>query len=99
MHVKDYEPIDISNMPHVERLVDEARQTQEPVVLYRDDEVVAEIVPVGGRLGRPVRKRTKEGREAFLAAAGSWDGLVDADQLIADIYESRRNSMNPPVDL
>ncbi|CAN5685393.1 hypothetical protein BH24CHL1_BH24CHL1_08860 [soil metagenome] len=48
---------------------------------------------------RPVRKRTVEGRHAFLAAAGSRKGLVDPDQLIMDIYESRRLSIRPPVDL
>lgn len=97
--VKDHEPIDISNMPEVKRLVEEAHQAREPVVLQNDDEVVAEIVPIDARSKRPVRKRTQEGREAFLSAAGSWKGLVDADQLIADIYESRNMSIKPPVDL
>jgi predicted DNA-binding antitoxin AbrB/MazE fold protein len=33
--------------------------------------------------------------EAFRRSAGSWRGLVDADRLIADIYESRLPGMRP----
>lgn len=96
--VKDHEIVDISGMPDVERLVDEARRSQEPVLLHRGDEIVAEIVPVSSPSKRPMKKRTKEGRDAFLASAGSWKD-IDTDQLIADIYESRRISTKPPVDL
>jgi len=44
-------------------------------------------------------KKTKTDYEAFLSAAGSWKGLVDPDKLIEDIYESRRRSSKPPVEL
>jgi len=37
--------------------------------------------------------------EALYAAAGGWKDLVDPDKLVADIYESRRASTRPPVDL
>lgn len=37
--------------------------------------------------------------EAFLSSAGSWKGVVDTDKLVADIYESRRLSSRPPVEL
>lgn len=42
-------------------------------------------------------QKTVEDYEAFLAAAGSWKD-VDTDQLINDIYTSRRSSRRP-VDL
>jgi hypothetical protein len=45
------------------------------------------------------RTRTKADYEAFRAAAGGWKGLIDTDKLIADIYESRRLSTKPPVEL
>lgn len=45
------------------------------------------------------KKRTKADYEAFLSAAGSWKGLVDPEKLITDIYESRRLSSEPPVEL
>ncbi len=97
--MKDSESIDISGMPDVERLVEKVRQSQEPITLYRGEVAVAEIVPSGTHTRRLIRRRTKEGREAFLSAAGGWKDIVDADQLIADIYESRRISIKPPVDL
>jgi predicted DNA-binding antitoxin AbrB/MazE fold protein len=35
--------------------------------------------------------------EAFLRSAGSWEGLIDADKLIRDIYEDRLiNTREPP---
>jgi hypothetical protein len=38
---------------------------------------------------------TPEDIEAFRRSAGSWRGLVDADRLIADIYESRLTGTRP----
>lgn len=37
--------------------------------------------------------------EAFLSTAGGWKGLVDTDQLKADIAHSRRIASRPPVKL
>lgn len=45
------------------------------------------------------RGKTKADYEAFLSSAGAWKDLVDSDKLIADIYESRRHSSRPPVEL
>jgi hypothetical protein len=45
-----------------------------------------------------VAAKTKADFEAFRAAAGSWKD-VDTDKLIEDIYESRRRSSRPPVEL
>jgi hypothetical protein len=44
------------------------------------------------------RRRTAADYEAFLSSAGSWKD-VDTDKLIKDIYESRRISSKPPVEL
>lgn len=96
--MKDTEPIDISGMPELSKLVDEARRSKERVLLRSGDDIVAEIVPVGTSTFRPTKVRTPEGRRAFLAAAGSWKD-VDVDRLLEDIYESRRLSTKPPVDL
>jgi hypothetical protein len=46
----------------------------------------------------PRRRKTAADYEAFLSAAGSWKD-VDTDKLIADIYESRRRSSGPPIEL
>ena len=77
-------------------------------VVHGQEEVVVE--GAGGEVAvfkpAPVRKSRRRGRKitaadhaAFLSAAGGWQGLVDTDQLIEDIYESRRMSSRPPVEL
>ena len=38
---------------------------------------------------------TAEDIEAFRRSAGSWSGLVDADRLIADLYERRLTGTRP----
>ncbi|KJU82948.1 hypothetical protein MBAV_004858, partial [Candidatus Magnetobacterium bavaricum] len=37
--------------------------------------------------------------DRFLKAAGSWKGLIDADELIQSIYADRRVSSRPEVKL
>lgn len=96
--MKDSDPIDISGMPEVIRLVDKATSSDEPVALRRGDEVVAEIVPVIGPSGRLRKRRTAEGRAAFRAAAGSWKD-VDTEKFLERVYERRRLSTKPPVEL
>lgn len=47
---------------------------------------------------RRQRKRSKADIDAFRAAAGSWKD-EDVDTFIQNIYESRQNSLRPPVEL
>ena len=97
---KEIEHIDISNVPELLRIAEEVQTTRQPRILTRDSEDVAVLMPVTPSLQRQAkRERTKADYEAFLSAAGSWKGLVDPDKLIADIYESRRLSSKPPVEL
>jgi hypothetical protein len=42
---------------------------------------------------------TAEDYAAFRSAARGWKDLVDVDRFIEDIYESRRISTRPPVEL
>ena|SRR5437879_3273412 len=92
--------IDISNVPDLLKIAEEVRATQKPRMLQRNSEDVAVLMPV-----IPIQKRkakrtkTKVDYEAFRAAAGGWKGLVDTDKLIADIYESRKLSTKPPIEL
>ena len=97
---KKLKPIDISNVPELLRLVEEVRKNAEPRLLRRDSEDLAILTPVMPARKRVTRRaKTKEDYEAFLSSAGSWKGLVDTDKLVADIYESRRLSSRPPVEL
>ena len=95
--------IDIRNLPEVERLAEAVRKTRTPFVLRRGNEVVATIVPEAAvRATLPARKRRARDIEADLAAirasAGSWKGLVDAEQLKKDI-KAARGSDRPDVEL
>ena len=91
--------IDISRLPELLRIAEEVRNSSEPRILRRDSEDVAILMPVKPTSRHAKRVKTKADREAFLASAGSWKGIVDADRFIADVYESRRHSSRPPVEL
>ena len=93
-------PINISNVPELLRIAEEVRSTNEPRLLRRDNEDLAILIPAArGMKRRAPRVRTKADYEAFRSSAGSWKGIVDTDKLIKDIYESRRRSSRPPVEL
>ena len=86
------EPLDISALPDLLRLVDEIVEADEPLVLRRRGEDVAVLTPVGHRAAHDnERGVTDDGaaERAFLAAAGGWKGLVDAEQLKERIRAER----------
>lgn len=96
--------IDISNNPDLMRLAEEVRESKEPRMLVSDHEAVAILLPADAALKKKKRERrgpkgkTKADYEAFRAAAGGWKD-VDTDTLIKNIYEDRRRSNRPPVEL
>jgi hypothetical protein len=94
-------PINIGDDPALIRLVEEVRAGKEPRVLRRDGEDVALVVPLHQTPGRRRRGRAKTDADymAFRSAAGGWKDLIDIDQFIKDIYESRRISTRPPIEL
>ena len=97
---REIRPIDISDTPELLRLVEELRKGDEPRMLRRDREDLAILTPVKGPAKRKRKlAETKADHEAFLSSAGSWKGIVDTDKLVADIYESRKRSSRPPVEL
>jgi prevent-host-death family protein len=81
-------------------ILDRVVRDHETVVVERGGSDVAVITPApaGGRRRRR-RAPTPADREAFLATAGAWRGLVDTAQLKADLAASRRLSSRPPVEL
>ncbi|CCF85431.1 hypothetical protein [Nitrolancea hollandica] len=93
-----YKPIDVSNVPELLKLAEEVHATREPRVLRRDDEDLAVLMLVSKKAKRRRKQKSEKDLEAFRASASSWKD-VDTDKLIADIYESRRRSSRPPVDL
>lgn len=92
--------MDISDTPELLRLAEHVHRSHEARVLQRNGKDLAMIVP----LPRPPKKRrgkekTEADYAAFRHAAGGWKGLVDTDKLKEDIYESRRISSRPPIEL
>lgn len=43
--------------------------------------------------------KARETEDGFKRSAGAWKGLIDADELIANIYSSRLVSSRPAVKL
>jgi hypothetical protein len=97
---KHFTPIDISSLPDLVKIAEEVKATKTPRVLKKADETVAILMPVGTAT-KPKKKRakTQADYEAFKSAAGGWKGLVDTEQLKRDIYESRKISTRPPIEL
>jgi hypothetical protein len=91
--------IDISDVPEILRLAEEVRRVGEPRVLRKDGEDLAIVMPLPQpKTRRRGRVKTQADYEAFRRAAGGWAD-VDTDALIKNIYEDRRRSSRPPVEL
>jgi hypothetical protein len=89
--------IDATDNPSLSELAREVRASNTPRVIRVGDEDIAVIAPIRGRRAR--RPLTEADRQAFLSSLGGWKDLVDTDKLIRDIYESRRMSTRPPIEL
>jgi len=96
---KDMNYIDISDVPDLLRIAEEVQATRKPHMLRRDSEDIAILMPVTPARHKARRTKTRADYDAFRTAAGGWKGLVDTDKLITDIYESRRLSTKPPIEL
>jgi hypothetical protein len=94
---KELQPIDITNKPVLLRLAEEVRAAGRPRVLQRDHEDVAILMPIPARHRRAHQDKTIA-LDGLRASAGSWKGLVDAEQLKREIKEAR-GSDRPDVTL
>ncbi len=92
--------IDISDAPEILRLVEEVRRVGEPRILRKDGQDLAVVSPLpqSRNKKRRITKPTEADLARFRSVAGSWAD-VDTDKLIEDIYETRRRSNRPPVEL
>jgi hypothetical protein len=95
--MKDHEPIDISEMPEVGKLVEELSKSDKPRMLRRGNEDVAILTPIKEPKDKN-RKPTPEQIAAARSAAGSWKDF-DADAFIEQVYRDRENGDRPPVEL
>jgi hypothetical protein len=88
--------LDVTDNPAVRQIAEEVCRTHTRVVLSRAGEPIAEVRPLGHRRGN--KRPASESVSAFLATAGAWKGLVDAEELKRQLKESRGDH-RPPVEL
>jgi antitoxin (DNA-binding transcriptional repressor) of toxin-antitoxin stability system len=72
----------------------------ETVVIKRAGRAITVVAPIAAP--KPPRRRratTEVEQRAFLASAGSWQGLVDDEEFLAANARSRRVSTRPAVEL
>lgn len=90
--------IDATDIPELRRIVKEVREAREPVVVRLADEDVAMLMPMTGSKRSSSGKPSQAQIDSVMSAAGSWDGLVDVDELKA-MWKAARGSNRPPIDL
>ena len=96
---REFKAIDISNTPDLLKLAEEVQASEIPYLLRRDGEDVAVLMPARRAHRRRVaRSKSEADMAAFWSSFGGWKD-VDTDRLSNDIYESRRISTRPPVEL
>lgn len=97
---QEREPIDISNNPDLLLIVEEIRQRNTSAVLRNgtEDVAVVTLIADGARQKRTKRKKTEADHDAFVQAAGSWKGLIDAEAFKAYISERRKTKNRPSVN-
>ncbi len=97
--LKGFKHVEIDAFPEFVRLAEEVEASGLTYVLQRDGREIAALVPTKDvNPYGPGRVHTEEDYEAFRSAAGSWNGLVDTEQLIEDIYESRGRPVRSAVE-
>lgn len=93
--VRELSPFDIRTVPELARLVNESRRSGRPRRLRDATGDVALLVPTPRRRHGATRRTDPA---AFLAAAGSWEGLLDPEQFKRDLREAA-GSDRPPIRL
>jgi len=89
-------PIDISNLPDLKRLAQEAKKTGKPYILRENSHDVALLTPVDTERKQ---QTNRQAIEETLALAGSWKDL-DFDDMIEQLDRIRHESTpTPPLAL
>jgi hypothetical protein len=88
MMAEPHKAIEIGDAPEILRLAEEVQRAGEPRVLRKDGEDLAMVVPLPAASGSVARLRDED-LAATRAAAGSWQGLIDAEEFKAQIYAER----------
>ena len=84
---------------HLEEFFDRVVQEGETIIVKKQEGEVAVIKPAAFKTRRRRKRKISEAdHQAFIRAAGSWSDF-DVDTFLENIYESRRMSSRPPVEL
>ncbi len=96
---EEIQSIDVTHEPVLRDLAEKVRRTNVPHLLRSEGEDMVVMMPLHAARGRSHRKdKTEADYESFRSAAGGWKD-IETDKLIENIYESRRISARPPIDL
>jgi hypothetical protein len=96
---RELKAIDISSTPDLLTLAEEVQASEAPYLLRRDGGDIAMLVPaLPASKRRGTRSKSEADMAVFWSSFGGWKDM-DTDKLISDIYESRRISIRPPVEL
>lgn len=90
--------VDVEDSPELRYIVSGVRETQVPVIVREAGEDVAIVLPLSGGRRRIDHRPTQEQMEALRSAFGGWKGLVDPDELKAQI-KAARGSNRPTYNL
>ena len=89
-------PIDISHLPDLKRLAQEAKKTGKPYLLRENSHDVALLTPIDTE---SKQQTNRQAIEETLALAGSWKDL-DFDDMIEQLDRIRHESKpTPPLAL
>lgn len=97
--LKGFKHIDIDEFPEFVRLAEEVEASGLTFILQKDGQEIAALVPTKDvNPYGPGRVFTEEDLQAARSAAGGWEGIVDAEKLKEDIYESRGRPIRTTVE-
>jgi hypothetical protein len=91
---QEAQPIDVQTLPDMTRLAREVNETGKARLIQVGGDVVR-LSPARPRAPLPRKRPTPDDIQAALAAAGSWKGLVDAEQLKRDLDDARSSDARP----
>jgi hypothetical protein len=83
--------IDVSDLPELRRVAQEVRDGQEPIVLHEQGEELAVVTPIAvtPKRGEPFWRPTPDEVEIAMSAFGSWKGLIDPAEFVAQMRAAR----------
>lgn len=91
---QELQPIAVRTLPDMTRLAREVNETGRARLVQLGSDVVR-IAPAHARRQAVQARPSPAEIQESLAAAGSWKGLVDAEQLKRDLDEARSSDSRP----